>query len=127
MDGSCFCNFKGVGDDGIGAAEARKSSGFGKTSKFDGYFMGTLDLINASGAIRRADVRFIGSVEQDDGFVFFGVMDPFLERLSVHGSAGWVVWRAKIDEVAMAIWQFRGKVVCCITRKIDDPSISASF
>ena len=69
--------FYGLRDDGVAAAGSREAGCLGEGTEFDGYVLGALNLIDGAGNILFGDIGSIGSVEQDDGLVLTGIVDPF--------------------------------------------------
>jgi hypothetical protein len=54
-----------------------KPACLGEGTELDGYVLGALNLIDGAGNILFGDIGRIGSVEQDDGLVLTGIVDPF--------------------------------------------------
>ena len=58
------------------------------------------------------DEALVGRVEENDGAVLVGVVDPGLELVAREHGAGGVVGRAQVDEVDWGFGKRRAEVVC---------------
>ena len=101
---------------------------FGKAAEFDGAFTGARDFVNGFGDGRVGDKRFVGGVEEDDGPVLPGVIDPRLEFFACCGGSSWVIGGAEIDEVEGCLFtgrNVRHKTISLGARQVVDAFVGA--
>ncbi len=89
----------GFGHDRVGAPRSGESRRLGEAPELERDLAGAVDLVDGPGQGVVPDERLVGRVEQQEGLVLPGVVDPGFELGPGDGRAGGVVGEAQVDQV----------------------------
>ena len=113
-----------LGNDRIGAAGSGETGVLGKAPELDGHFPRAFYLEDGAWQIFVPDKGLVSGVVQDQGLVFLGVCNPFLQLRPRDGSAGGVVGETEIDEIHRLGGQVGNEVVFFCGVEINDPGVT---
>ncbi len=123
----CAEAFQVVWHNGVAQSQSGESGRFREAAEFDGTLPCSGDLIYAVGHVSVGYVCFVGRVEEYQGVVGQGVVDPHFELLPVEGGAGGIVGVAEIDHVGDFVGEFGDESVLFRAWEIDDAVPEAVF
>ena len=118
--------FQTLGHHGEGTAGAGEASVLGEGAELDRTVAGSLELKDRMGQCRILDEGLIGRIEQDQGAMAAGVIDPGLELLLGGNGPGGIVGEAEIDQVNRLTGNLRGKAVVGADRQIGQAPVTAA-
>src|SRR5260370_37228468 len=83
------------------AADSSETANFRKAAKFNCVFASAFDLENRMRNFLVRNVSFVSGVEQNEGIVLAGVLNPSHPLITSRDRASRIVWKAQINKIDM--------------------------